>query len=64
MVRRALFNRRYRYVLKEGKSFFAYGIEQQAKMVEDYFLKQQKGQDCTQLIDCIPFLSATKTETS
>lgn len=56
VVRGALINRRYDYVLKAGKSFFAYGIEQQARMVQDYFIRQQRGQDCRPWQECIPFL--------
>lgn len=56
VVRGALINRRYRYHLKLGKSFFKYGIEQQAQMVQDYFIRRQKGQDCSALEACIPFL--------
>ena len=55
MVRHALFDRRYRYALKEGKAFFQYGIEQQAKIVEDYFLKREKGEACEDLKACLPF---------
>lgn len=57
VVRGALINRRYNYVLKSGKSFFKYGIEQQARMVQDYFIRRQRGQDCQDLEACIPFLS-------
>ena len=37
-VRRAIFNRRYRYKLVRGKSFRRYGLEQQCEIVRDYFL--------------------------
>ena len=57
VVRGALIDRRYSYVLKTGKSFFNYGIEQQARMVQDYFVHRQRGQDCQAFEDCIPFLS-------
>ncbi len=57
VVRGALIDRRYSYVLKTGKSFFSYGIEQQARMVQDYFVRHQRGQDCQSFEDCIPFLS-------
>lgn len=53
---RALFNRRYSYVLKAGKPFFSYGVEQQARMVEDYYKQREMGKDCGDLIACIPFL--------
>ncbi len=58
VVRGALMNRRYNYVLKKGKSFFHYGIEQQARMVQDYFVRRHLGQDCQDLEACIPFLQA------
>ncbi|MDO4222793.1 MAG: type IV secretion protein Rhs [Acinetobacter sp.] len=54
---RALFNRRYRYHLQVGKSFYDYGIEQQAQIVQDYFLKKQRGQACQAYQHCIPFLN-------
>ena len=57
VVRGALIDRRYDYVLETGKSFFKYGIEQQARMVQDYFVRHQKGQDCQDLEACIPFLT-------
>lgn len=57
VVRGALFDRRYHYVLKTGKSFFKYGIEQQARMVQDYFIRRQRGQSCEDLQVCIPFLT-------
>lgn len=55
LIRRAVFDRRYQYLLEEGKSFFAYGIEQQAQMVQDYFLKRALGQECSKLEQCLPF---------
>lgn len=57
---RALFNRKYSYVLQEGKAFFKYGIEQQAQMVQDYFLRRAKGQECSAYEACIPFLTRAK----
>ncbi|OXL19604.1 type IV secretion protein Rhs [Psychrobacter sp. DAB_AL32B] len=57
VVRGAIINRRYDYVLEVGKSFFKYGIEQQARMVQDYFIRRQRGQDCQDLEACIPFLA-------
>lgn len=56
VVRGALINRRYDYNLEIGKSFFDYGIEQQARMVQDYFIRRQRGQNCSDLEGCIPFL--------
>ena len=58
VVRGALINRRYSYAFEAGKPFFAYGIEQQARMVQDYFTRQQRGQDCQPWQQCIPFLQA------
>lgn len=57
VVRGALLNRRYAYELKAGKSFFRYGIEQQARMVQDYFIRRKLGQECWDLEECIPFLT-------
>jgi hypothetical protein len=37
-VRKAIFNRRYRYRLERGKPFRRYGLEQQCEIVRDYFL--------------------------
>ena len=61
VVRGALMNRRYQYELVIGKPFFDYGIEQQARMVQDYFIRQQRGQDCQMFIACIPFLQSELT---
>ena len=52
----ALINRRYSYVLQAGKPFLNYGIEQQARMVQDYFIRRHLGQDCQAFEACIPFL--------
>ena len=57
VVRGALINRRYNYVLKTNKPFLNYGIEQQARMVQDYFIRRQRGQYCQDLAGCIPFLA-------
>ena len=57
VVRGALINRRYDYVLKVNKPFLNYGIEQQARMVQDYFIRRQRGQYCQDLAGCIPFLA-------
>ncbi|PNK61849.1 type IV secretion protein Rhs [Psychrobacter sp. FDAARGOS_221] len=61
VVRGALINRRYDYVL--GQSFFKYGIEQQARMVQDYYLRRERGQDCQAWEACIPFLQTSQTST-
>lgn len=55
VVRRALLNRRYRYVLKDGKTFLQYGIEQQAQMVQDWFLRNARNEPCADLKACLPF---------
>ncbi|ESK37645.1 hypothetical protein P256_02078 [Acinetobacter nectaris CIP 110549] len=52
----AICNRRYRYKLKYGKAFHCYGVEQQAQMVQDYFLKKKLALPCDDLKQCIPFL--------
>ena len=56
VLRNALFNRKYSYVLEQGKLFLSYGIEQQAQMVQDYFIRRELGQDCQAYVACIPFL--------
>lgn len=55
VVRKAIFDRQYRYVIEQGKLFLHYGIEQQAQMVQDYFLKRAQGLDCQAYEQCIPF---------
>jgi hypothetical protein len=55
VIRRAILDRRYQYLLKEGKSFFQYGVEQQAQMVQDFFVQRSLGQDCRSLEKCLPF---------
>lgn len=57
VVRKAIFDRRYHYILEQGKLFLQYGIEQQAQMVQDYFIKKARGQECQAYESCIPFLS-------
>lgn len=59
VIRRAVLDRRYQYLLKDGKSFFRYGIEQQAQMVQDFFVQRSLGQDCRALAHCLPFFSTT-----
>ena len=51
---RALVNRRYHYVL-DGKRFTSFGIEQQARMVEDYYLRREQGLDITAWQTSVPF---------
>jgi hypothetical protein len=48
-VRRAVFNRRYGYRLKRGKSFRQYGLEQQCEIVRHYFLVSSQHQQETSL---------------
>lgn len=60
VVRRAIFNRRYRYVLSDKKSFLQYGIEQQAQMVQDHFLACCLGQKNPQLAKCVAFICQHK----
>lgn len=62
VVRGALINRRYSYVLQAGKPFFQYGIEQQARMVQDYFIRRHLGQDCQDFEACIPFLQSQPSQ--
>ena len=52
---RALFDRRYDYELKTAKPFSLFGVEQQARMVEDFYLRRARGLECTLLARCIPF---------
>ena len=58
VVRRAVLDRRYQYKLRQGKPFLAYGIEQQAQMVQDYFVRRMLGQDCAEWERCLPFQKA------
>lgn len=64
VVRGAMIDRRYDYVLAAGKPFFNYGIEQQARMVQDYFISRQQGRDCQGFESCIPFLATQKIDKS
>ena len=57
VVRGALRSRRYDYDLRPNKPFNAYGIEQQARIVQDYFVKMHRAEDCSALRACIPFLN-------
>lgn len=52
---RALFNRKYRYQF-DGKDFGRYGVEQQARMVEEYYIRREMGLDCSAWQACVPFL--------
>ena len=53
---RALFNRRYSYRLDGTKLFSRYGTEQQARMVEDYYLRREQGLDISAWQASVPFL--------
>ncbi|OTG68274.1 type IV secretion protein Rhs [Acinetobacter sp. ANC 4470] len=57
VVRKSIFDRQYRYILEQGKLFLQYGIEQQAQMVQDYFIKKALGKECQAYEACIPFVS-------
>ena len=57
VVQKALLDRRYHYVLQMGKAFSQYGVEQQAQMVQDYFIKSRQGKNCEAYQQCIPFLA-------
>lgn len=63
VVRKAIFDRRYHYILEEGKNFFQYGVEQQASMIQDYFLQKNRQQSCEKLGQCIPFIDHTSSKT-
>ncbi|WP_410473009.1 type IV secretion protein Rhs [Faucicola mancuniensis] len=54
---KALFNRKYSYVLTLGKPFLAYGVEQQARIVEDFYIHKERSQNCDAFFACIPFLT-------
>lgn len=58
VLRRAVLDRRYRYQLVTDKPFLAYGVEQQAQIVQDFFVQRARGQDCSALVACIPFAHA------
>lgn len=58
VVRRAVLDRRYQYKLRQDKPFLTYGIEQQAQMVQDYFVRRARGQNCVAWEQCLPFHNA------
>lgn len=58
VVQKAVLNRKYRYQFQQGKSFFSYGVEQQARMVEEYYIHREQGKDCTAWKQCVPFLQS------
>lgn len=53
VVRRALLNRRYRYALETGRDFLSYGIEQQAQLVQDYYIRRELEADCQAWEQCL-----------
>lgn len=55
---RAILSRRYRYRWIQGKAFLRYGIEQQARMVEDFYIRRECGKDCDKWYACVPFLKS------
>ncbi|GAA0323399.1 type IV secretion protein Rhs [Psychrobacter aestuarii] len=57
VIRGALRSRRYSYQLLPNKPFLSYGVEQQARMVQDYFILSKRKQNCDALRACIPFLN-------
>ncbi len=60
VARRALVDRRYAYVLEQGKTFLQYGIEQQAQMVQDWFVARERGESCEKWA-CVPFFRVKST---
>lgn len=64
VFRRALFNRRYAYQLQANKPFGSYGVEQQARMVEDYYKQRELAQDYQPLLAFIPFDSLSTRTTA
>ena len=59
---RALFNRRYAYQLQANKPFASYGVEQQARMVEDYYKKRELQQAYQPLLAFIPFAPVSPSQ--
>ncbi len=55
VLRRAIMDRRYAYVLAKGAKFAQFGIEQQAQMVQDYYYRKHTAQECDSLRQCLPF---------
>lgn len=64
VVRKALFNRRYRYQLIAHRDFLSYGLEQQAQMVQDYFLNREQGKDYIHFLPFLPFQIAPSHQQS
>lgn len=60
VVKKALFNRKYRYQFVKNKPFLAYGVEQQARMVEDFYISREQAKNCDNFLACIPFLNSDK----
>ncbi len=55
---RAAFNRRYHYDAQLSRPFLQYGMEQQAQIVQDYFVRRVQGLDCEAYQRCLPFGSS------
>ena len=55
---RAALNRRYTYDAGLSRPFLQYGMEQQAQIVQDYFLRRAQGLECTAYQRCLPFGSS------
>lgn len=60
VVKKALFNRKYRYRFVKNKPFLSYGVEQQARMVEDFYISREQAKNCDNFYACIPFLNHDK----
>ena len=52
---RAILSRRYRYRWIQGKAFLRYGIEQQARMVEDFYIRRECGKTAINGMNVYPF---------
>ena len=64
VIRKAMLNRRYRYVFEHGKQFLSYGVEQQAQMVQDYYIRRAQDLDCSAYDACLPFLETSTIKVS
>lgn len=60
VLAKALLNRKYHYKFVKNKPFLTYGVEQQARMVEDYYLHREQAKNCDDFYACIPFLILNK----
>lgn len=59
---RALLNRRYGYQLQPNRLFASYGVEQQARMVEDYYKRREQQQNEQPWVAMIPFAPASRCQ--